>query len=65
MLISKCAGNRFAFEGIYNSRGELQPDIVQAGTQEWNLLCYAATSLGMQVHIVIIVLLIALFYFDG
>ena len=44
-------GIRFAFDGLYNHQGVLQPDILPPGSAEWKLLAYAATSLAMQVVI--------------
>lgn len=41
-------GIRFAFDGLYNHQGVLQPDILPPGSAEWKLLAYAATSLAMQ-----------------
>lgn len=49
--LMRCStGNRFKFEGVYNSLGQRQGEFLVANTPEWNLMAYAATSLAMQVH---------------
>lgn len=41
-------GIRFQFEGVYNSSGILQREILRAGSSEAELMAYVVTSMSMQ-----------------